>query len=358
MQNVVVYHESGRFAGWPANYGIWNWDQEIVVGFTVGYFDPHKVGTHACDPNRPFTPMQARSMDGGQTWQVIPTPCKTPGGLGMSADEHVVSHLKVESVIDQPGALLDPPGGINFMHPDFALMCGRTGLHSGSRSWFYVSYDRCHTWLGPYALPMFDQLGVSARSAYIVDDAYTCTLFLSVTKTNGKEGRVICVRTSDGGASFQQRSVIVPDPSGYAIMPACLRLEDGSILAAIRCSGDPTGYIELYRSDDDALTWQLMNRPVPVTGKGGNPPTLTQLHDGRLCITYGYRSEPYGMRAVLSADQGATWSEPIVLRSDAGNRDIGYPRTVQRDDGVLVTVYYYNDAPDTERYIAATLWRP
>ena len=36
LKNVTIYRESGRFAGWPANYGIWSWENEIVVGFTVG----------------------------------------------------------------------------------------------------------------------------------------------------------------------------------------------------------------------------------------------------------------------------------------------------------------------------------
>ena len=34
MRQVTVYREPGRFAGWPANYGIWCWGDEIVVGFT------------------------------------------------------------------------------------------------------------------------------------------------------------------------------------------------------------------------------------------------------------------------------------------------------------------------------------
>ena len=41
-----------------------------------------------------------------------------------------------------------------------------------------------------------------------------------------------------------------------------------------------------------------------------------------------------------------------------GNHDIGYPRTIQRSDGVIVTAYYYNDKADGERYIAATMWSP
>jgi len=101
-----------------------------------------------------------------------------------------------------------------------------------------------------------------------------------------------------------------------------------------------------------------MTRPVPDTGMGGNPPTLTKLQDGRLCMTYGYRAAPFGIRARLSTDQGKTWGPQIILRDDGGCRDLGYPRTVQRPDGRIVTVYYFNDGADQDRYIAATIWKP
>jgi hypothetical protein len=46
------------------------------------------------------------------------------------------------------------------------------------------------------------------------------------------------------------------------------------------------------------------------------------------------------------------------LRTDGGAWDLGYTRTVQRADGQMVTVYYFNDAADRERYIGATIWDP
>ncbi|MBT3603447.1 MAG: exo-alpha-sialidase, partial [Candidatus Latescibacteria bacterium] len=55
---------------------------------------------------------------------------------------------------------------------------------------------------------------------------------------------------------------------------------------------------------------------------------------------------------------GATWGEDVVLREDGGNQDIGYPRTVLRADGSIVTAYYYNDAAEGDRYIGATIWKP
>ena len=69
-------------------------------------------------------------------------------------------------------------------------------------------------------------------------------------------------------------------------------------------------------------------------------------------------ARPFGIRARLSADQGVTWSEEIILRDDGGSHDLGYPRTVLRPDGTVVTVYYYNDRLGGEAYIAATLWKP
>jgi hypothetical protein len=120
----------------------------------------------------------------------------------------------------------------------------------------------------------------------------------------------------------------------------------------------PLCWIDLYASNDNGATWHFFTRPVANAGMGGNPPTLTRLQDGRLLMTYGYRDAPYAILASLSADAGVTWSAPITLRQGAGNHDIGYPRTTQLGDGTVVTAYYWNDDPDGERYIAATLWKP
>jgi len=357
MEHVTIYKEPGRYAGWPANYGIWSWGDEIVVGFTVGYHDSGG-GFHARDRSRPFVPMQARSLDGGLTWEVQQTPCRTPGGKGFSADEHMTAGLTVAEALAAGDSIPPCPGGIDFSHPDFALMCARSGLRLGARSWFYVSYDRCRHWEGPYALPMFGQPGIAARTDYLVSSATECTLFLTAAKSDTGEGRVFCARTEDGGKTFHFLSWIGPEPKGFAIMPASVRLSPSRILVAVRCRENGANWIDLYASDDNGATWQYVTRPVPDTGTGGNPPTLTKLHDGRLCMTYGYRDAPHSICARLSSDEGQTWGEQIVLRDGGGNHDIGYPRTVLRPDGTVVTVYYFNDHPDGERYIAATLWRP
>lgn len=364
MQHIELYRQRDRYAGWPANYGIWSWGDELVVGFTLGHFDGDNSGFHTADRNRPFVPMQARSADGGHSWQIESFAGRTPGGRGLSADEHVNAPLKVADALDGPDGPQPCPGGIDFAHPDFALMCARSGLSEGTRSFFYYSLDRCRSWAGPFSLPDYGQKGVEARTDYLVDDAQTCTLFLTATKRNGREGRVFCARSTDGGAHFEFLSFIGEEPEGFAIMPASVRLPSGSMLVArrlrtgARSNGDEGNWIDFFQSDDNGHSWHEIGSPVGPIGTGGNPPTLTLLPDTRIALVYGFRAEPYGVRARVSADGGHSWGEERILRADGGCRDLGYPRTALLPDGHLFSAYYFNDANEGERYIGATRWKP
>ena len=244
-------------------------------------------------------------------------------------------------------------------------MCARTGLGTGTVGWFYLSTDRCHTWHGPYSLPMFGQPGVEARTDYMVAGPQELTLFLSAARADGGEGAgIFAARTVDGGKTFALTAWIAQRADGYLIMPSTVRLSASEIRTAVRCrdggnSVQPARcWIDLFASSDNGLSFRHLSTPIADTGRGGNPPALIRLDDGRLCLTYGYRAEPYGIRAQLSEDGGATWGDQIVLRDDAGNHDLGYPRSIQRPDGAVVTVYYYNDQADRERYVAATIWYP
>src|SRR5690242_11973690 len=107
MRQVVIFREAGRFAGWPANYGIWQWDDEIVVGFTVGAHDS-QGGFHARDRSKPFVNVQARSTDSGHDWQIEPFVGRTPGGRGLSADEHMQEGLGVGAELHAEPPLLPP----------------------------------------------------------------------------------------------------------------------------------------------------------------------------------------------------------------------------------------------------------
>jgi hypothetical protein len=344
VKQVVVCRERGRFGGWPANHGAWSWGNEILVGFELGYFHRNRGDSHAIDYQRPAEHMLARSLDGGEIWRL-----EKPPGLRPPPDE------KIAGVPGEQGGkpLADCPGGIDFRDSGFALTARMSSVDAG-QSRFYYTLDRGRTWEGPFRIPDFGQPGIAARTDYLVNGPHDLTMFLTAAKRNGKEGRVIAVRTEDGAKTWKMLSFVCPEPSGreYAIMPSSVRLPGGAILTAIRYRE----FIALYRSADGGASWTYMNRPAPAAG--GNPPSMVRLADGRIALTYGYRRRPFGIRARLSADEGKSWGEEFVLRQDGGNWDLGYPRTVQRPDGKLVTAYYFNTNQDAERFIGATIWEP
>ncbi|MBX3421147.1 MAG: beta-propeller fold lactonase family protein [Pirellulaceae bacterium] len=350
-QHVVVYHEPGRFGGWPANHGIWSWGNEILVGYARGYHKDLGQERHNIDRDRPEQHWLARSLDGGATWTL-----EHPMDKGQLIPCGEALHGTETPGVPIP-ELMQCPGGIDFKHPDFALVAKMESSNAG-RSRFFYSYNRGHDWTGPFALPNFGTAGTAARTDYIVDGQHTLTMFLTAAKPDNREGRPLAVRTTDGGKSWEMLSWIDPLPEGFAIMPATVRLSDRELLTAVRRRTGSRRWITTYRSLDDGHSWQNAGDPVSDLGEG-NPPAMIRLRDGRLCLTYGYRAAPYYIAARLSADQGRSWSDEIVLRTGGANRDIGYPRIVQRPDGKIVVVYYFNDLQTgPERYIAATVWNP
>lgn len=346
-RHVVIAREPGRYGGWPANHGIWSWGNEILFGFSWGHMRAGGAEQgHPIDRQRPEEHMLARSLDGGETWTLEKstglTPPPTPG------------HIAGVPTEKGGKAVSDLTTPIDFSAPGFALTARMSDIDVGP-SWFFYTMDKGKSWNGPFRLPDFGQKGIAARTDYIVDGRNDLTIFLTAAKSNGNEGRVLCARTKDGGRTWSLVGMVGPEPEGndFAIMPSSLRLSPTSILTLVR----HRRWIESYRSDDNGVTWTHVVRTVPDTGRG-NPPSLVKLRDGRLVVTFGYRAEPFTIRARISQDQGKTWSNDIILRSGATDWDLGYTRSVQRPDGKIVTVYYYNDASSPERYIGGTIWTP
>ncbi len=335
-QNLVIFNEPGRYGGWPANHGLWQWGDELVAGFEVAWFK-HPVNDHAVDRGKPFENWQARSLDGGRTWQMEHDLPFTPLG-----------HEK------QPAPLSAP---LDFTAPDFALMFRFGGLHDGP-SWFYTSDDRCRTWKGPYAFAVDGVDKICTRTDLIILGPRDCLMFGSAAKpSDGKEGRVFCARTTDGGLHWKLVAFIGPEPaSGYAIMPSTVRLPGGALVTAVRNGGAKRNSIDAWRSDDDGRHWTSLGDATPDIGS--NPPALVQLKDGRLGLSYGYRRKPFGVRARISSDEGRTWGPEIILRDDGLTGDLGYPRSIVRPDGKILTVYYFNGPRDEDRTIQGTLWTP
>lgn len=347
LERVKVYAEPGRFAGWPANHGAWSWGDEILVGFSRGY-DKDEGDDYHIDPDRPEDFLLARSRNGGVTWSIeTPNP---PGALvGTRGARHAA--MPPGAVEERPGPLQE---AINFTHPDFALVIHMHD-HRGGASCFYYSYDRGKSWRGPYGLPLFGLRGVMGRTDYIVEGRRRCLLFLTATKADGTEGRPFSAQTTDGGLDWRFLSFIGPEPKGYSVTPSTARLSATDLVTTVRLRDFPRRWIDAYVSRDDGRSWSYLATPAPDVGQG-NPPSLVRLNDGRLCLTYGYRDRPFAILGRLSSDQGRTWTEPFVLRGDGGGRDIGYPRSVVRLDGKIVTIYAFHDRAGSLREIEAAIW--
>jgi hypothetical protein len=344
-KQVFVYKELGRFAAWPANSGAWSWGNEILVGFELGYYQSDSGGGHAFDGSKPFIASLARSLDGGETWTTE------------NPDQYVD-----DKVAEKP--LSEP---IRFDHPDFALRCQNDN--------FFFSYDRGKTWQGRFKFPKFIDGKLTSRTDYRVDGPQACTVFLSgedkSVQVDEYSDRVFCVRTTDGGLTWKFLGWVTGEPlTVRSVMPATVRISPAHLVSVMRRRIDKglggerppisENWIDAYESKDDGKTWSFLSK-VAETDRGkrnGNPPAMVRLRDGRLVVAHGYRSYPYGIRARISKDNGTTWGDIIHLRDDAVTWDMGYCRMVERPDGKIVTIYYYNTAENIAQHIAATIWDP
>ncbi len=350
VQHGVVYYEEGRFGGWPANHGIWSWDNEILVGFAEAR---HKESTsHTIEPGTARI-KYARSKDGGKIWVIEDAYQR---GQTAKGQRHDLPEEEAEMPVRLTKGIED------FTNPDFALTFVRDNDENGT-SHFYYSNNRGAVWEGPFMFPNLNTNGVITRTDYIVDGKKELIAFLTVTKSNGKPGRVVMARTTDGALNWELVSWIGHEPEGFDIMPSSLRLSHNELLTVIRTrTGDRQDLLTSFYSKDNGKTWEKLKNPVSDTGRSGSPPSLVKLKDGRLALGYIYRSS-FGSRVNVrfSSDNGKSWSDEIILRSgDGATWDVGYPRMVQRLDDKLVMIYYWNnenkEGAKPYRYIAYTIF--
>jgi hypothetical protein len=315
-------------------------DGELAVGFSrfaTAYDTPASVSHGSPGKDR----LLVRSCDGGESWTAV------------------------EQLAPEAGAV-PLPDGVEFdpSAPDSVLYA--TGPHQQDRVidlHVFRSPDRGHTWYGPTAFWCSRFQYNAVRSSFLVRPDGALLLFANGgwDEDNEHTSFPVVYGSIDGGGHWGLIGQVEPEPRAtMAIMPQCALLPDGTMLMSVRRQYDGySAYTQIYASADKGRTWKYRSR----VNDWGSPASLTLLPDGRLVCVYGYRQQPWGIRAAVSEDRGHTWGDELVLRDDGGSWDLGYPRTVLRPDGALVTSYYFNDRDDATwqdggvRYIAATIWR-
>lgn len=335
MRNAIVFSEPNVYAGWPANHGAWQWGNELAVGFITGAYQPRGMHSVAF----PLHKRIARSLDGGETWN-------TPA----------------DSFAFKPRVNNTTDGVIDWAHPDLALrFCGDYdhGGDSTRKGGFYQSYDRGHTWTGPFRVqgPWDDNTKImcTARTNYL--QARRMVFLAAGHKdTWGADRAFVAVWEKD---RFEFKGWIDDAGVHRCVMPAVAEAHD-MLFAACRRKDGKRCWIELYGSrTGDA--WVPLCEVAETGYHNGNPPALCSLADGDLCLIYGQRTHAVMIAHRIHAGKPGP---AVLIRGDdyqdatGDHHDIGYPQVFQRPDGKVVAVYYWATAERPHQHIAATIFDP
>lgn len=223
----------------------------------------------------------------------------------------------------------------------------------GGRSWTE------HAPLPP--LPGFPDLvpgrkplhGGAVRGRPVQLDDGTVLLATYTNRPGTALGMSFLFASNDDGATWTYRSTIAEDTSSAVglVEPTLVRCADGRLLALHRTQ-ELDDKLVVSTSRDDGRSWE----PWVVHDVLGHPHDVCPLPDGRVLLVYGYRHEPYGVRARLwdPLAQKPEDAAEFVIRDDAPSPDVGYPWACVAPDGTVFVAYYIADDRGV-RHIAASV---
>jgi len=287
-----------------------------------------KDGTLIATPSFRSRVKVYRSTDGAKSWEFVDFPAF--GGKEMGA------------AVLRDGTLLNLHGRAVYRSGD------------GGRSWEYVHIDFADSDGGN--MPGFGLV----RNVIENPDGSLIMVSGSTTYYNREAppARAWRIVSRDGGKTWGEATEVPirKDPEGMFDEAAMIRLADGRLLAASRVTDShqhagrfpacgypcPNGsedadHMILVESSDDGLTW---SDPRDFLDYSRVHAELLQLADGRLLSCYASYHLPLGVFAVLSEDNGKTWSIDNPIQLAISTRVYtGWPTSVQMDDGSIVTMY-------------------
>ena len=230
-------------------------------------------------------------------------------------------------------------------------------------SWVRTSDDAGETWNAPVKVPVTAPHGpirLTDGTLFYLGKTFTFDEHSNRTR----EGQIRALQSANAGTSWSALGT-VPLPEGTIEEqyhePHVIELANGGLLGLIRLQNHATaprledrgwaGFgLALTRSTDGGQTW---TEAEPL-GFHGSPPHLLRHSSGALVCVYGYRLAPFGQRAMISTDEGGSWMVDLVIRDDGPDGDLGYPSSVELEDGSILTVYYQKLGERTEK--CSLLW--
>jgi len=346
----VVYKQADRYACFPSLA------MDPDSGNLYARFSAKKKATHFALSGTLTVTRESR--DGGVTWNDIPSVPQSARPDMPDATFTVPDGSQVR--IGQNWMRWFPVKRLNEFKGKYAITTSSSvrGKEQGTFSvnsggYLERSEDGGRTWQRT-DIPGLDTY-VSCSSPWActqLPDGTVLRAFM-VRQDEASSGSVVVAITRDG-----RTAEVVPvmgDPENKLIFTEETRLHttsDGVVWMLTRVHG-PGAPIWQAVSKDGGRTWDA--HPTEIDARQSPPSGMVKLDDGRLVLVYGYRDAPFGIRALVSEDEGLSWrtDHVLVLREDGEGFDLGYPRAVKLPGGDVVAVYYYATA-DQIRHIACT----
>ena len=319
--------------------------------------DAHEVLVHHHEDSRSRIVL-VRSDDDSWTWDPDSHTIIDASDGDYDLNLAVVSQVSSgELVVNSMRAFQDPadPRAVALKGKRHVTQSGVYHEKEGILDGMYLvrSTDRGQTWgePEPFGIPSLAYWSHTGKGGVVELPDGTWLVIFSGRDAVDQTGGAYVARSRDRGATWGQPSVVAYDPDqriGFG-EPPLLRLPSGKLLTMMRT----TDYLYQAFSTDDGWVWQGLRRS-PIWGF---PCHLLRLSSGRVLCAYGYRREPYGIRACVSDDEGETWDidNEIIIRDDGLHRDLGYPASVELKDGRVLTVYYFH-GEDGIRYIGGSVY--
>jgi sialidase-1 len=350
-RDIVIYEDAKFYSAFPS--AVTRPDGEVVVAFRRA--PERKVfgepGSNHTDPNSYL--VQVRSKDNGETWTEPKLIHAHPYG---GSQDPCMTQLRDGSIVcsSYGWALLKPEAAEardkSLKHGNFVFMGG----------YIVRSEDGGHTWsdaiLPPPIAgdPTLTAFGTPtpAYNRGAMFEARDGRLLWAVAARSkvGRHTENHLMTSTDGGKTWNYETLIARDDEVVFNEASIYETPKGDIVVFIRTANfDDHTVVARSADGGKSFTWE-------DGGFQGHPHYPLPLPDGRVLLVYGYRHEPFGVRArILDAEcTNYKTAEEIVLRDDGGSTDLGYPWATMLPNGKVLVCYYFNKEVGT-RHIAGTI---
>ncbi|MEX2512451.1 MAG: sialidase family protein [Cyclobacteriaceae bacterium] len=355
VKDIIIYKDTKYYSSFPSI--VKKQDGEYLLSFRRA--PDRKIfgesGNSHVDPNSYLVSMTSKD---GLNWEGEPE-LLYAHDFGGSQDPCLLQLKDGTLLCSSYGwAFLNPEGLENVKKPIFENRGGSVFLGG----YLVKSEDGGSTWDGPIYPPHIKpEINLTPMGNPV--PAYNRGAMYE-----GKDGRIFWVVAAHESANTRKTSnhLLISEDKGMTWAYSCPVAQDEDVIfneASIyeTPKGDLVAFIRTANFEDQAVIarstdggktfqdWESMDFQ-------GHPLQATRLPDDRVLLVYGYRHQPYGIRARILNPECTDFAtaEEIVLREDGGNGDIGYPWAVVLDDHHALVTYYFN-IDNSTRHIAGTI---